>query len=104
MSAAEEIQVTEAKLLQGYVDIAMDMLNAILKDKLKGHEYPVELNQRVTKQLQEQYPNYIFYVGKGITQACMPMGIPITPVEFAKLLEQCDTTNVRCKQCDGVLE
>ena len=64
MSVAEEIQTTELKLLQEYVDIIMDMLEAILKDKPTSHEYLTELSQRITTQLQEQYPDYIFYVGK----------------------------------------
>ena len=82
----------------------MDMLNSIMKDKVKGHEHLMEMNQRVTQQSRGKYPNYIFYVERGITQACMPMGIPISPAEFAKLLEQRDITNTKCKRCDVVLE
>ena len=104
MSVKEEIQATESKLLQEYVDIVIDMLEAILKDKSTSYKYLAELIQGITTQLQEQYPNYIFYVGKGSTQVCMPMGIPISPAEFAKLLEQHNTTKTKCKWCDGVLE
>ena len=64
MSVAEEIQATELKLLQEYIDIIMNMLEAILEDKPTSYEYLTELSQRITTQLQEQYPDYIFYVGK----------------------------------------
>ena len=105
MSVAEEIQVTELKLLQEYVDIIMNMLEAILKDKPTSYEYLTELSQRITTQLQEQYPDYTFYVGKRSSiYSCMPMGIPITPAKFAQLLEQQSTTNKRWKWCDGVLD
>ena len=39
MSVTEEIQVTELKLLQEYVDIIVDMLEAILKDEPTKYEY-----------------------------------------------------------------
>ena len=78
MSVAEEIQATELKLLQEYVDIIMDMLEAILKDEPTSYEYLTELSQRITTQLQEQYPDYIFYVGKrSLIHSCMSMGIVI---------------------------
>ena len=64
MSVTEEIQATELKLLQEYVDVIVDMLEAILKDKPTRYEYLTELSQRITTYLQEQYPDYIFYVGK----------------------------------------
>ena len=57
MSVTEEIQVTELKLLQEYVDIIMNMLEAILNDKPTSYEYLKELSQRITIQLQEQYPD-----------------------------------------------
>ena len=44
MSATEEIQATELKLLQEYVDIIVDMLEAILKDKPTSYEYLAELS------------------------------------------------------------
>ena len=103
MSVTEEIQTTELKLLQEYVDIIMDMLEAILKDKPTSYEYLTELSQRITTQLQEQYPDYVFYVGKRSSiHSCMPMGI--SPAKFAQLLEQQSTTKKRCKWCDGVLD
>ena len=105
MSAKEEIQATELKLLQEYVDIIMDMLEAILKDKSTSYEYLTDLSQRITTQLQEQYPDYIFYVGKrSLTHSCMPMGIPMSPAKFAQLLEQHSTTKKKCKWCDGILD
>ena len=59
MSAKEEIQATELKLLQEYVNIIMDMS---------------ELSQRIATQLQEQNPDYIFYVGKRkLAHPCLPM-------------------------------
>ena len=88
MSVTEEIQVTEFKLLQEYVDIIMSMLEAILNDKPTSYEYLTELSQRITTQLQEQYPDYIFYVGKRSSiHSSMPMGIPVSPDKFAQLLE-----------------
>ena len=105
MSIAEEIQATELKLLQEYVDIIMNMLEAILEDKPTSYEYLTELSQRITTQLQEKYPDYIFYVGKRSSiHSCMPMGIPISPVKFAQLLEQQGITNKRCKWCNGVMD
>ena len=44
MSATEEIQDTELKLLQEYVNILMDMLEAILKDNPASYEYLTELS------------------------------------------------------------
>ena len=55
MSVTEEIQVAELKLLQEYVDIIMNVLEAILNDKPTSYEYLTELSQRITTQLQEQY-------------------------------------------------
>ena len=104
MSVKEKIEAKGLKLLQEYVDIVMDMLEAILKDNSTSYEYLTELSQRITTQLQEKYPNDIFYVGKGSAQACMPMDIPISPAKFAQLLEQQSTTKKRCKWCDGVLD
>ena len=103
MSVKEKIEAKGLKLLQEYVDIVMDMLEAILKDNSTSYEYLTELSQRITTQLQEQYPNYIFYVGKGSAQVCMPMGIPVSPAKFVKLLKQ-KVPQKRCKQCDGVLD
>ena len=103
MLVAEEIQATELKLLQKYVDIIMNMLEAILEDKPTSYEYLTELSQRITTQLQEQYPDYIFYVGKRRSiHSYMPMGIPLSPAKFAQLLEQQSITKKRCKWCDGV--
>ena len=105
MSVAEEIQVTELKLLQEYVDIIMNMLEAILKDKPTSYEYRTELSQRITTQLQEQYPEYTFYVGKRSSiHSSMPMVMPTSPAKFAQFLEQQSTTKKRCKWCDGVLD
>ena len=105
MSVTEEIQVTELKLLQEYVDIIMNMLEAILNDKPTSYEHLTELSQRITTQLQEQYPDYIFYVGKrSSVHSSMPMGVPISPAIFAQLLEQQSTTKKRCKWCDGILD
>ena len=98
MSATEEIQAIELKLLQKYVDIIVDMLEAILKDKPTSCEYLTELSQRITTYLQEQYPDYIFYVRKRSSiHSFMPMGIPMSPNKFAELLEQQNTTKKRCK-------
>ena len=105
MSATEEIQVTELKLLQEYVDIIVDMLEAILKDKPTSYEYLTELSQSITTYLQEWYPDYIFYVGKRSSiHSFMPMGIPMSPDKFVQLLEQQNTTKKRCKWCDGILD
>ena len=105
MSVTEEIQATELKLLQEYVHIIVDMLEAILKDEPTSYEYLTELSQRVTIYLQEQYPDYIFYVGKRSSiHSSMPMGIPVSPDKFAQLLEQQSTTKKRCKWCDGILD
>ena len=98
MSVTEEIQATELKLLQEYEDIIMNMLEAILNDKPTSYEYLTELSQRITTQLQEQYPDYIFYVGKrSLVHSSMPMGIPVSPNKFSQLLEQQSTTKKRCK-------
>ena len=105
MSGVEEIQATELKLLQEYVDIIMNMLEAILEDKPTSYGNLTELSQRITTQLQEQYPDYIFYVGKRSSiHSCMPMGIPLSPAKFAQFLEQQSITKKRCKWCDGVLD
>ena len=105
MSATEEIQATVLKLLQEYVDIIVDMLEAILKDKPTSYGYLMELSQRITTYLQEQYPDYIFYVGKrSLIHSFMPMGIPMSPDKFAQLFEQQNTTKKRCKWCDGILD
>ena len=42
MSGKEEAQATELKLLQEYVSIIMDMMEAILKDGLTSYEYLTE--------------------------------------------------------------
>ena len=60
MSGKEEAQATELKLLQEYVSIIIDMLED--KDGSTSYEYLTELSQRITIQLQEQYPDYIFYI------------------------------------------
>ena len=60
MSGKEEAQPTELKLLQEYVSIIIDMMEAILKDGSTSYEYLTELSQRITIQLQEQHPDYIF--------------------------------------------
>ena len=105
MSVTEEIQATELKLLQEYVDIIVDMLEAILKDKPTSYEYLIELSQRITTHLQEQYPDYICYVEKRSSiYSFMPMGIPMSPDKFAQFLEQQNTTKKRCKWCDGILD
>ena len=104
MSVTEEIQVTEFKSLQEYVDIIVDMVEAILKDEPTSYEYLTELSQRITIYLQEQYPDYIFYVGKSSIHSSMPMGIPVSPDKFAQLLEQQSVTRKRCKWCDGILD
>ena len=105
MSATEEIQATELKLLQEYVDIIVDRLEAILKDKSTSYEYLTELSQRITTYLQEQYPDYIFYVGKRSSiHSFMPMGIPMSPDKFVHFLEQQITTKKRFKWCDGILD
>ena len=105
MSVTEEIQVTELQLLQEYVDIIVDMLKAILKDEPTSYEYLTELSQRIKIYLQEQYPDYIFYVGKRSSiHSSMPMGISVSQDKFAQLLEQQSTTMKRCKWCDGILD
>ena len=105
MSVTEEIQVTELKLLQEYVDIIVDVLQAILKDEPASYEYLTELSQRITTYLQAQYPDYIFYVGKRSSiHSSMPMGIPISPAELTQHLEQQSITKKRCKWCDGILD
>ena len=105
MSVTEEIQVTELKLLQEYVDIIVDMIEAILKDEPTSYEYLTELSQRITIYLQEQYPDYIFYVGKRSSiSSPMPMAIPISPAELTQLLEQQSILKKRCKWCDGILD
>ena len=96
MSGKEETQATELKLLQEYVSIIMDMLESSLKDGSTSYEYLTELSQRITTYLQEQYPDYIFYVGKRSSiHSCMPMGIPLSPAKFVQLLEQQSTTKKR---------
>ena len=61
----------------------------------------LKLSQRITTQLQEQNPDYIFYVGKrNLTHPCLPMGISVSPANFAQILEQ----EKRCKWCDGILD
>ena len=105
MSGKEEAQATELKLLQEYVSIIMDMLEAILKDGSTSYEYLTELSQRITIQLQEQYPDYIFYVRKKkLIHPCLPMGISVSPANFAQILEQHQTQEKRCKWCDGILD
>ena len=105
MSRKEEAQATELKLLQEYVSIIMDMLEATLKDGSTSYGYLTELSQRITIQLQEQYPDYIFYVGKGkLPYPCLPMGISVSPANFAQILEQHQTQEKRCKWCDGILD
>ena len=105
MSATEEIQATELELLQEYVDIIVDLLEAILEDKPTSYEYLTELSQRITTYLQEQYPDYIFYVGKRSSiHSFMPMSIPMSPDKFVQLLEQQNTKKKRCKWCDGILD
>ena len=85
MSRKEEAQATELKLLQEYVSIIMDMLEAILKDGSASYQYLTELSQRITTQLQEQYPDYIFYVGKRkLAHPCLPMGISVSPATLPK--------------------
>ena len=44
MPGQEETQAAELKLLQEYVNIIMDMLEAILKDSSTSHEYLIELS------------------------------------------------------------
>ena len=105
MSGKEEAQATELKLLQEYVNIIMDMMEAILKDGSTSYGYLAELSQRITIQLQEQHPDYIFYVGKRkLAHPCLPMGISVSPANFAQILEQHQTQEKRCKWCDGILD
>ena len=83
----------------------MDMMKAILKDGSTSYEYLTELSQRITIQLQEQHPDYIFYVGKRkLAQPCLPMGISVSPANFTQILEQHQTQEKRCKWCDGILD
>ena len=104
MSGKEEARATELKLLQEYVSI-MDMMEAILKDGSTSYEYLTELSQRITIQLQEQHPDYIFYVGKRkLAHPCLPVGISVSPANFAQILEQHQTQEKRCKWCDGILD
>ena len=92
MSEKEEAQATELKLLQEYVSIIMDMLEAILKDGSTSYEYLIELSQRITIQLQEQHPDYIFHAGKRkLAHPCLPIGISVSPANFAQILEQHQT-------------
>ena len=85
MSGKEEAHATELKLLQEYVSIIMDILEAILKDGSTSYQYLTELSQRITTQLQEQYPDYIFYVGKRkLAHPCLPMGISLSPATLPK--------------------
>ena len=105
MSGKEEAQATELKLLKVYVSIIMDMLEAILKDGSTSYEYHTELSQRITIQLQEQHPDYIFYVGKRkLAHPCLPMGISVSPANFAQILEQHQSQEKKCKWCDGILD
>ena len=84
MSGKEEAQAIILKLLQEYVSIIIEMLEAILKDGSTSYEYLTELSQRITIQLQEQHPDYIFYVGKRkLAHPCLPMGISVSPANFA---------------------
>ena len=104
MSGKEEAQATELKLLQVYVSIIMDMLEAILKDGSTSYDYLTELSQRITIQLQVQHPDYIFYVGKRkLAHPCLPMGISVSPANFAQILEH-QTQEKRCKWCHGILD
>ena len=83
----------------------MDMLEVILKDGSTSYEYLTELGQRITIQLQEQYPDYIFHVGKRkLSYPCLPMSFSVSPANFAQILEQHQTQEKRCKWCDGMLD
>ena len=80
------------------------MMEAILKDGSTSYEYLTDLSQRITIQLQEQHPDYIFYVGKRkLAHPCLPMGISVSPANFAQILEQHQTQEKRCKWCDSIL-
>ena len=79
---------TELNLLQDYVKLIMDILEVILKECPSTYEYLTELSQRITIQLQEQNPDYIFHVGKRkLAHPCLPMGISVSPVNFAQILK-----------------
>ena len=105
MPGQEEAQAKKLDLLQDYVKLIMDMLEVILKESPSDYEYLIELSQRITIQLQEQNPDYIFYVGKRkLAHPCLPMRISVSPTNFAQILEQHQTQEKRCKWCDGILD
>ena len=105
MPGQEETQATELNLLQDYVKVIMDILEAILKESPSTYEYFIELSHRITIQLQEQNSDYIFYVGKRkLAHPCLPMGISVSPVNIAQIFEQHQTQEKRCKWCDDILD
>ena len=106
MPGQEEAQAAiKLDLLQDYVKPIMDILEVILKESPSDYEYLIELSPRITTQLQEQNPDYIFYVGKRkLAHPCLPLGISVTPVNLAQILEQHQIQEKRCKWCDGILD
>ena len=105
MPGQEEAQAAELNLLQDYVKVIMDILEVILKESSPTYEYLIGLSQRIPTLLQEQNPHYIFYVGKRkLAYPCLPMGISVSPANFAQILEQHRTQKKRCKRCDGIFD
>ena len=105
MPGQEEAQAAELNVLQDYVKVVMDILEVILKESPLAHEYLLKLSQRIITQLQEQNPDFIFYVGKRtLTHPCLPVGISVSSANFAQILEQHGTQEKRCKWCDGILD
>ena len=89
MPGQEGAQAKKLDLLQDYVKLIMDILEVIVKETSLNYEYLIELSQRITIQLQEHNPDYIFYVGKRqLAHPCLPMGILLSPANFAQILEQ----------------
>ena len=86
MPGQEGAQAKELDLLQDYVKLIMDILEVILKESSLNYEYLIELSQRITIQLQEQNPDYIFYVEKRkLAHPCLPMGLSVSPVNFVQI-------------------
>ena len=51
----QEAQAIKLDLLQDYVKLIMDILEVILKESPSNYKYLIELSQRITTQLQEQF-------------------------------------------------
>ena len=60
MPGQEEAQAKKMHLLQDYIKLIIDILEVILKESPSNCENLIELNQRITIQLQKQNPDYIF--------------------------------------------